>query len=84
MNNLDLNSQRFILKYIKKDEVEQYKIVKKENIASTSEQIQEDIIAYMDACISANEINPQLGQTILEDACQIVVDNFKKLNDRDE
>jgi len=45
------------------------------------EQIQEDVIAYMDACIAANEINPVLGQTILEDACDIVVDNFKKLED---
>ena len=41
------------------------------------EQIQEDVIAYMDACIIANGIDPVLGQTILEDTCQIVVDNFK-------
>ena len=46
-----------------------------------SEQIQEDVIAYMDACIAANEINPKLGQTILEDTCEIVVNNFKKLED---
>ena len=45
------------------------------------EQIQEDFIAYMDACIAAKEINPVLGQTILEDTCDIVVNNFKKLED---
>lgn len=45
------------------------------------EQIQDEVIAYMDACIAANEINPQLGQTILEDTCDIVVNNFKKLED---
>ena len=45
------------------------------------EQIQDEVIAYMDACILANGIDPVLGQTILEDTCQIVVDNFKKLED---
>ena len=43
------------------------------------DQIQEDVIAYMDACIAYNQINPVLGQTILEDTCEIVVNNFKKL-----
>jgi hypothetical protein len=45
------------------------------------EQIQEDVIAYMDACIASNGIDPVLGQTILEDTCDIVVNNFKKLED---
>ena len=51
------------------------------NKEECKEQIQEDVIAYMDACIVANGIDPVLGQTILEDTCQIVVDNFKKLED---
>ena len=46
-----------------------------------SEQIQEDIIAYMDACIAYNQITPVIGKTILEDTCDIVVNNFKKLED---
>jgi hypothetical protein len=45
------------------------------------EQIQEDVITYMDACIAAKGIDPVLGQTILEDTCDIVVNNFKKLED---
>ena len=45
------------------------------------EQIQEDVSAYMDACIAYNQINPVIGQTILEDTCEIVVNNFKKLED---
>ena len=74
MNNLDLNSQRFILKYIKKDEVEQYKIVKKENVASTREQIQEDIISIVHSTPYGDE-----NQELADDLCQVVVDNFKKL-----
>ena len=45
------------------------------------EQIQEDFIAYMDAFITASGIDPVLGQIILEDTCDIVVNNFKKLED---
>ena len=51
------------------------------NKEECSEQIQEDIIAYMDACIARNEINPVLGQTILEDTCQIVERNFKTMEE---
>jgi hypothetical protein len=54
------------------------------NKEECSEQIQEDIIAYMDACILANGIDPVLGQTILEDTCDIVVNNFKKLEAEDD
>ena len=51
------------------------------NKEEVSEQIQEDVIAYMDACIASNGIDPVLGQTILEDTCDIVINNFKKLED---
>ena len=51
------------------------------NKEECSEQIQEDVIAYMDACIASNGIDPVLGQTILEDTCDIVINNFKKLED---
>ena len=43
------------------------------------EDIHEDVAKYMDACISVNEINPLLGQTILEDMCAIVDKHFEKI-----
>jgi len=43
------------------------------------EDIHEDVANYMDACISGNEINPLLGQTILEDMCAIVNKHFEKI-----
>jgi len=41
--------------------------------------IHEDVEKYMDSCINGNEINPILGQTILEDMCEIVDKHFEKI-----
>ena len=48
----------------------------------TREQIQEDIISYMD--VLKHEVVPsvftnEFAETLNDDMCQIVVDNFKKL-----
>ena len=50
------------------------------NKAEVSEQIQEDIMAYVDGihCLSVSGMNSE----IVDNLCQIVVDNFKKLDDQ--
>ena len=49
------------------------------NKNEVSEQIQEDIIAYVDGihCLSVSGMNSE----IVDKLCEIVVDNFKKLED---
>ena len=49
------------------------------NKNEVSEQIQEDIIAYVDGihCLSVSGMNSE----IVDKLCKIVVDNFKKLED---
>ena len=48
-------------------------------ILDVKADIHEEVEKYMDSCISGNEINPILGQTILEDMCDIVDKHFKKI-----
>lgn len=42
-------------------------------IKEVREQIQEDVITYLDG---------QLDSSVTDDLCQIVVDNFKRLEDK--
>ena len=51
------------------------------NVLDVREQIQEDIRTYMDEYCCASIVG---RDEMLDELCQIVVDNFKKLNDRDE
>jgi len=53
-------------------------------IQDVKEQIQEDVIAYMD--VLKQEVVPsvftnEFAETLNDDICDIVVNNFKKLED---
>ena len=48
-------------------------------ILDVKADIHEEVETYMDSCIVAHEINPILGQTILEDMCDIVDKHFEKI-----
>ena len=50
--------------------------MKKQNLAEVREQIQEDIISYLEVTPSVPSWPKGLWA---EELCQIVVDNFKKL-----
>ena len=54
---------------------EGYQASKKMVGAQVSEQIQEDIMAYMDPLLDRDY---ELSQGNIDDLCQIVVDNFNK------
>ena len=47
-----------------------------QNIAEVREQIQEDVITFVESCQTIARYNEQF---IKDNLCQIVVDNFKKL-----
>jgi hypothetical protein len=47
-----------------------------QNIAEVREQIQEDVITFIESCQTIARYNEQF---IKDNLCQIVVDNFKKL-----
>ena len=49
------------------------------NKSEVSEQIQEDIMAYVDGihCLNVSGMNSE----IVDNLCEIVVDNFKNLED---
>ena len=49
------------------------------NIKEIREQIQEDMIAYCEAKLP---LDYKESQSMTDDLCQIVVDNFKKLDDK--
>jgi hypothetical protein len=51
----------------------------KYKIRDVKASIIEDVIAYMDTRINTSEINPLVGQTILEDMCAIVDKHFEKI-----
>lgn len=48
-------------------------------ISDVKADIHEDVEKYMDSYINGKEINPILGQTILEDMCDIVDKHFEKI-----
>ena len=52
------------------------KYVSEAELASVREQIQEDMIAY---CEGALPLDYKESQSVTDDLCQIVVNNFKKL-----
>ena len=49
-------------------------------VATVREQIQEDIRSYLDEDVCCASIFPR--DEMLDELCQIVVDNFKKLEDQ--
>ena len=50
------------------------------NKAEVSEQIQQDIVTYIEAQFAYDDESGE-AQELCEHLCQIVVDNFKKLED---
>ena len=50
------------------------------NKAEVSEQIQQDIVTYIEAQFAYDDESGEV-QELCEHLCQIVVDNFKKLED---
>ena len=49
-------------------------------VATVREQIQEDIRSYLDENVCCGSVTPRYE--IVDELCQIVVDNFKKLEDK--
>jgi hypothetical protein len=48
-------------------------------IQECKEQTQEDILCYIDVKETEGWFHPEKTELIADDLCQIVVDNFKKL-----
>ena len=55
-----------------------YKKIYPEKFAEVREQIQEDLITYFDNNVAIDLV----GTINMDEVCQIVVDNFKKLEDK--